>query len=84
LTATIVGQTGASAAAPVTIQNAEPLLSGSYSVLPDIGGNPSSLNVTNAYPTSFDFGLPFFYGRNIFTAIEGKTVGTTAGPFYAY
>ena len=32
----------------------------------------------------FDFGLPFFYGRSVFTAIEGRTAGTETGPFYAY
>ncbi len=25
----------------------------------------------------FDFGLPFFYNRTVFTIIEGSTVGTT-------
>jgi hypothetical protein len=32
----------------------------------------------------FDFGLPFFYGRSVFTAIEGKSAGSQIGPFYAY
>jgi hypothetical protein len=32
----------------------------------------------------FDWGLPFFYGRSVFTAIEGKAVGSAMGPFYAY
>jgi hypothetical protein len=54
-------------------------------------------NVTAANPTDaafsnlagpnaggFDWGLPFFYGRNVFTAIDGTTVGTTPGPFFAY
>lgn len=35
---------------------------------------------------TFDWGLPFFYGRNVFTAINGATApaGVPAGPFYAY
>ena len=33
---------------------------------------------------SFDWGLGFFYGRNVFTAIEGQTVGAATGPFFAY
>jgi len=32
----------------------------------------------------FDWGLPFFYGRNVFTAIEGKTTPGGTGPYWAY
>ena len=44
-------------------------------------GACSSSNMTAC---SFDWGLPFFYGRHVFTAIDGTTVGTTSGPFFAY
>jgi hypothetical protein len=84
LTPTLQGQNGASASAAFTLYNAETLLSTNNSALPGIGGSPKGLGIANPYPTSFDFGLPFFYGRSIYTAIEGKTVGTTAGPFYAF
>jgi hypothetical protein len=33
---------------------------------------------------SFDWGLPFFYGRNVFTAIEGRSTPAGTGPFVAY
>lgn len=33
---------------------------------------------------SFDFGLPFFYGRNVATAIEGKRTPSAVGPYIAY
>ena len=35
---------------------------------------------------TFDWGLPFFYGRNVYTAIDGATppTGVPAGPFEAY
>jgi len=36
------------------------------------------------FPDSFDFGLPFFYGRPIYTAIEGRTAAGAAGPFFAF
>lgn len=32
----------------------------------------------------FDWGLPFFYGRNVFTSIEGKTAPGGATPYWAY
>ncbi len=33
----------------------------------------------------FDWGLPFFYGRSVYTAIDGKTVsGAPASPWWAY
>ena len=35
-------------------------------------------------PGTFDWGLPFFYGRPIFTAIEGRSTPAGAGPFWAY
>jgi hypothetical protein len=33
---------------------------------------------------TFDWGLPFFYGRNIYTAMEGRSTPAGAGPFVAY
>jgi hypothetical protein len=39
---------------------------------------------SNTTACTFDWGLPFFYGRNVFTAIDGTTVGTTQTPFFAY
>jgi hypothetical protein len=33
---------------------------------------------------SFDWGLPFFYGKNVYTAIEGRSTPGGAGPYVAY
>lgn len=44
-------------------------------VFEDLAG-PKSLD-------GFDWGLPFFYGRNVFTAIEGQSTPGGTGP-YAY
>lgn len=35
-------------------------------------------------PGIFDWGLPFFYGRNVYTAIESRSTPSGAGPFWAY
>ncbi len=34
--------------------------------------------------SQFDFGLPFFYGRNVFTAIQGMNTSGGMGPYFAY
>ena len=38
----------------------------------------------NPDPQSFDFGFPFFFGRNIFTAIEGRNTSGGMGPYFAF
>jgi Protein of unknown function (DUF3443) len=38
----------------------------------------------NPDPQGFDFGLPFFYGRNVFTAIQGMNTSGGVGPYFAY
>jgi len=32
----------------------------------------------------FDWGLPFFYGRNVYTAVESKNTPGGVGPYWAY
>jgi hypothetical protein len=66
-----------------SVDNANILLQNSgYAVFPTLAGDwPLS-------PPAFDWGLPFFYGRTVFTAVEGISIhqnGTTYfGPFVAY
>ncbi|MGH8323408.1 MAG: DUF3443 family protein, partial [Steroidobacteraceae bacterium] len=39
----------------------------------------------NTFDTQgFDFGLPFFYGHNVFTAIQGMNTSGGLGPYFAY
>ena len=54
---------------------------GSNFALDDVGGPAAKFNNITQY---FDWGLPFFYGRTIYFAIEGKAAGGTNGPYYAY
>jgi hypothetical protein len=35
-------------------------------------------------PGMFDWGLPFFFGRNVYTAIESRPTPAGTGPFWAY
>jgi hypothetical protein len=39
---------------------------------------------TNPAPQSFDWGLPFFYGRQVATVIEGYTTADGTGPYIAF
>jgi len=74
--ASVLGSNGKSGAADFSVGNADMLLSNSADfVAPDLGG-PN--------PGRFDFGLPFFFGRNVFTAIEGRSTSGGTGPFVAY
>ncbi|HLQ13334.1 MAG TPA: DUF3443 domain-containing protein [Steroidobacteraceae bacterium] len=48
-----------------------------FSALPNIAG-------TNTLPSSFDWGLPFLYGRRVYVAIEGQSTSAGLGPYVAY
>lgn len=56
-----------------TIENFDSLTSGSNNIFPDIGG-PNS---------TFDWGLPFYLGQNIFMGIDGESSNLGTGPYFA-
>jgi Protein of unknown function (DUF3443) len=78
LSATNQGANGTSASVNFSVANADSLFNDNTTafVFVDLAG-PSSLN-------GFDWGLPFFFGRNVYTAIEGTTTPGGAGPYWAY
>jgi hypothetical protein len=76
LSATNTGSNNASGSVSFSIDNADTLFSNAAdSVFPTLGGPNSG---------TFDWGLPFFYGRNVFIAIEGGQTPGGAGPYWAY
>ncbi len=83
--ATNFGVSGTSGTFTFTVENADNLFS-QYSTSAAFGdlGGPSTTTAGPSNYDYFDWGLPFFYGRTVFTAIEG--IGTPAGPgpYYAY
>jgi hypothetical protein len=89
LSATNVGKTQGQSTVNFTVEDADSLLFafGQDSVFPTIAG-PSQIHGPCAQPSAlcvFDWGLPFFYGRKVFTAIDGKTVfNAPAPPWWAY
>jgi len=73
--ATLRGANGASATVTFGVGNADQLLGNAFlSVFPTLAG-PN--------PGGFDWGLPFFFGRNVFTAIESQTTPSGFGPYWA-
>ena len=44
----------------------------------------SNLGGTNPDAAAFNFGLPFFYGNNVYTAFENASAGGYVGPYFAY
>jgi hypothetical protein len=79
LAATLEGANGSASAANFSIANADQLFA----------ANPSFYAFNNlAIPagdvTVFAWGLPFFYGRNVYTAIETKQTPGGIGPYVAF
>ncbi len=53
-------------------------------VAPGLGINPTLVKPPLPFANSFDFGIPFFFGRTVYTAIEGRPAGTVNGPYLAF
>jgi hypothetical protein len=78
--ATLQGQNDVSVSVSFSVGDADTL-----------GGNDASLV---AFPTlagpytntadTFDWGLPFFYGRTVYTAFENQTTSVGTGPYVAF
>jgi hypothetical protein len=46
--------------------------------------DPNAGNSTFNGSNSFDWGLPFYFGRSVFTAIEGQNTSAGMGPYFAF
>jgi hypothetical protein len=75
LSATNTSTTGRVNTVNFSIGNAETLLNQPFSLLPQVGGS---------FAGYFDWGMPFFFGRTVFTGIEGETTPGGTGPYFAY
>jgi Protein of unknown function (DUF3443) len=75
LAARNVGQNGTSGTVAISIANAQKLFS---------SGNAAYSNLGGPNPGAFDWGAPFFFGRNVFVAIDGAPTPAGAGPYWAY
>jgi Protein of unknown function (DUF3443) len=79
LSATPMGTNGASEALGFDVANAVELATDN----PTATAFPN-LGAPNSDTQSFDLGLPFFYGRNVFVAISGASTTGGTGPYFAY
>ncbi len=83
LNATQEGAGGKSKSSNFNVQNAETLFTSSAT---DSDAAFSGLAGINPSGVGFDWGLPFFYGVNVYSSIDGQTVpsGTPAAPWWAH
>ncbi|WP_250499311.1 DUF3443 domain-containing protein [Caballeronia sp. GAWG1-5s-s] len=75
LNATLSSATGASVGVSFSVAKSTTLLS---------SGNNAFSNLAGPASGFFDWGLPFFYGRRVFTALEGRATPAGNGPYYAF
>lgn len=79
LSATIEGRNGAVVSVSFSVANAAALAA----------ANPgfaafANLGAPQVVANSFDWGLPFFFGRNVYTAIDGASTPAGPGPYVAF
>ncbi len=78
-TATNTGLNGTSGQVSFSIANADALFRVNN------GLNAAFINLGGDNSGSFDWGLPFFFGRNVFVGIEGQAATNgVLGPYWAY
>ncbi len=75
LSATTRGANGVTATVNFSVGNFDQLLKAPFNAFAEVAG-------TN--PGSFDWGLPFFFGRTVFIAIDGQGAPGGTAPYWAY
>ena len=72
-------QNGTVSRVAIAIDNAVTLLTANpgFTAFNDVG-------VSGSNQSSFDFGLPFFFGRDVYVAIAGQNTSAGMGPYFAY
>lgn len=74
-TTTNTGNNGVNNTVAFNIANAETLFD---------SGNTAFNNLGGIFSGAFDYGLPFFFGRNLYVAIENQNTPGGVGPYWAY
>jgi hypothetical protein len=78
--ATLTGVNNTAKTVTFSVGNAQTLATDNptFTVFPTLAGTYSTS------PDSFDWGLPFFYGRRVATAIENRATSVGTGPYVAF
>ncbi|MEO7208408.1 MAG: DUF3443 domain-containing protein [Steroidobacteraceae bacterium] len=80
LEVSIQGMNGAMAnSVTFEVGNAETMLQSSFDAFPQLAGTIPPGNAG-----SFDYGLPFFYGKRVAVAVQGATTTAGTGPYIAF
>lgn len=77
VTVQIVGVNNASTSVMLPVNNLNEV-GATTTAFPGLAGTIGGL------PTTFDFGLPFFFGRTVYVAFEGSTLGGEVAPAIAF
>jgi hypothetical protein len=80
LTALNSGSNGASTIVTFNVINTDT----AFNSFPNATVFPGLAGPNHGSFSSFDWGLPFFYGRNVFTSIQGTTAPGGQTPYWAY
>ncbi len=82
LSAAVVGANQAHAQVAFSVANAS-RLNGRAFAFDNLAGPMPGFPFDTTVP-GFDWGLPFFFGRNVFTAIEAQPTPGGTGPYFAF
>jgi hypothetical protein len=77
LSATMMSITGLQTAVPFSIANADKLFEMRYAAHENLGASSLSSSM-------FIWGLPFYFGRSVYTVLSDAQVGAKTGPFIAF
>ena len=83
LSATMEGANGTSKSVSFSVANAENIFSSATTAADPVQPQVDGVEFAGS---GFDWGLPFFYGVNVYNAIDGQSVpsGAPAAPWWAY
>jgi uncharacterized protein DUF3443 len=89
LSGALMGANGVSSTVNFSVANADGLFSGNTTIAAAVSLAAPSNSVSADGSTfdgsdTFDWGLPFYFGRNVYTAIENQNTSGGMGPYFAF